>query len=87
MENEERQERICIDGQRWFACGCQDASKSQRNSAVPRAQATREQREHKNRNTLVQDGHKWLPGMCTYYLTGEGWVGDSPLIGTQREVG
>ncbi|KGO76411.1 hypothetical protein PITC_072930 [Penicillium italicum] len=39
MENEKCQERICIDGQRWFACGCQDASKSQRNSAVPRAKA------------------------------------------------
>ncbi|CAP93458.1 hypothetical protein PCH_Pc16g07880 [Penicillium rubens Wisconsin 54-1255] len=71
MENEECQERICIDGQRWFACGCQDASKSQRNSAVPRPR-------HK-------DGREWLPGMCTYYLTGEGWVGDSPRIGTQDE--
>ncbi|EKV11217.1 hypothetical protein PDIG_52290 [Penicillium digitatum PHI26] len=39
MKNEECQERICIDGQRRFACGCQDASKSQRNSAVPRAKA------------------------------------------------
>lgn len=35
----------------------------------------------------MQDGREWLPGMCTYYLTGEGWVGDSPRIGTQDEVG
>lgn len=53
MENEECQERICIDGQRWFACGCQDASKSQRNSAVPRAKAQgMDRREHQNRKTL-----------------------------------
>lgn len=53
MENEECQERICIDGQRWFACGCQDASKPQCNPAIPRAQTRgMDQREHKNRKTL-----------------------------------
>jgi hypothetical protein len=54
MENEECQERICIDGQRWFACGCQDASKSQRNSAVPRPRhkAQGMDGQHKDRKTL-----------------------------------
>ena len=54
MENEECQERICIDGQRWFACGCQDASKSQRNSAVPRPRHKVQgmDGQHKDRKTL-----------------------------------
>jgi hypothetical protein len=41
MENEGCQRRICIDGQRWFACGCQDAGKSQRQFRGFEGQGTR----------------------------------------------